>query len=253
MHRVVYWLLRVLKLIICSNAPKEAPLHTFGGYIPVFYRMFCDCIGPKQRIGIMRSGQYCTLSGLSYCCAVDVWFQPWEALTENMLPSGAIHAAADTDKSQLKTADVNSLFPGDARIQPLPLPLGPAYNNSNFKAYLNVTVQMYTDQPRGSFSVNQSVLSNLVNGLGRLYYPQGVLFEVWLHTFTPSLSNTIHSTAGKRTPVNTSQIPPQSLQLANAGTGSHSCKWERLDGRLHHSGRGTQLGPVRQHADDAAG
>ena len=103
-----------------------------------------------------------------------------ESLTDHLLPSGAVCAGADTDKSQLKTADVNSLFPGDARIQPLPLPLGPAYNNTDFKAYLNVTVQMYTDQPAGSFAVNQSVLSNLVNGLGRLYYPQGVLFEVWL-------------------------------------------------------------------------
>ena len=106
---------------------------------------------------------------------VRVW---QKALTDTLLPSGAIHAVSDTDKSQLKTADVNSLFPGDARIQPLPLPLGPAYNNSDFKAYVNVTVQMYTDQPAGSFAVNQSVLSNLVNGLGRLYYPQGVLFEV---------------------------------------------------------------------------
>ena len=149
-----------------------------------------------------------------------------EALTDTLLPAGAICAVSDTDKSQLKTADVNSLFPGDARIQPLPLPLGPAYNNSDFKAYVNVTVQMYTDQPAGSFAVNQSVLSNLVNGLGRLYYPQGVLFEVWLHTFTFSLSNKEIRTAGKHTPVNTSRIPLHRLKLANAGTGSHSREWE---------------------------
>ena len=90
-----------------------------------------------------------------------------------------------TDKSQLKTADVNSLFPGDARIQPLPLPLGPAYNNSDFKAYINVTFQMYTDQPSSSFAVNQSVLSNIVNQLGQLYYPQGVLFEVGMFPLHP--------------------------------------------------------------------
>ena len=138
-----------------------------------------------------------------------------EALTDTLLPAGAICAVSDTDKSQLKTADVNSLFPGDARIQPLPLPLGPAYNNSDFKAYVNVTVQMYTDQPAGSFAVNQSVLSNLVNGLGRLYYPQGVLFEVWLHTFTFSLSNKgnqdsrqAHTSQYKSNP----STPPQACQ-----------------------------------------
>ena len=90
-----------------------------------------------------------------------------------------------TDESQLKTADVNSLFPGDARIQPLPLPLGPAYNNSDFKAYVNVTFHMYTDQPSSSFAVNQSVLSNIVNQLGQLYYPQGVLFEVGMFPLHP--------------------------------------------------------------------
>ena len=70
------------------------------------------------------------------------------------------------------------MFPGGARAQPLPLPLGPAYNNSDFKAYVNVTFQMYTDQPASGFAVNQSFLSLLVNQLGQLYYPQGVLFEV---------------------------------------------------------------------------
>ena len=94
------------------------------------------------------------------------------------LHAGGKAAAADSDKSQLKTADVNSLFPGGARAQPLPLPLGPAYNSSDFKAYVNVTVQMYTDQPASGFAVNQSFLSLLVNQLGQLYYPQGVLFEV---------------------------------------------------------------------------
>lgn len=43
---------------------------------------------------------------------------------------------------------------------------------------MNVTFQMYTDQPQSAFAVNQSVLSDLVNQLGQLYYPQGVLFEV---------------------------------------------------------------------------
>lgn len=87
-------------------------------------------------------------------------------------------AATDSDKSQLKTADVNSMFPGGARAQPLPLPLGPAYNNSDFNSYVNVTFQMYTDQPASAFAVNQSLLSQLVNQLGQLYYPRGVLFEV---------------------------------------------------------------------------
>lgn len=73
---------------------------------------------------------------------------------------------------------MNSLFPGAARAQPLPLPLGPAYNTSDFKAYVNITFQMSTDQPASGFAVNQSFLSLLVNQLGQLYYPQGVLFEV---------------------------------------------------------------------------
>ena len=100
------------------------------------------------------------------------------ACSPGSLHAGWQAAAADTDKSQLKTADVNSLFPGGARTQPLALPLGPAYNNSDFKSYVNVTFQMYTDQPAGGFAVNQSFLSLLVNQLGQLYYPQGVLFEV---------------------------------------------------------------------------
>ena len=87
-------------------------------------------------------------------------------------------AAADADKSQLHTMDVNALFPGGATVQPLPLPLGPAYNTSDFKAFLNVTINMYTDRPFGNWSITQTSLSSLVNEMGQLYYPLGVLFEV---------------------------------------------------------------------------
>ena len=78
------------------------------------------------------------------------------------------------------------MFPGGARAQPLPLPLGPAYNNSDFNSFVNVTFQMYTDQPARAFAVNQSLLSQLVNQLGQLYYPQGVLFEVSISVCLPS-------------------------------------------------------------------
>lgn len=63
-------------------------------------------------------------------------------------------------------------------MQPLPLPLGPAYNNSDFQAFVNVTVSAYADGPAGSFAVNLTSLSGLVNSLGQIYYPQGILFEV---------------------------------------------------------------------------
>ncbi len=87
-------------------------------------------------------------------------------------------ASSDGDNSQLHTAATNALFPSGAGIQPLPLPLGPAYNNSNFKAFVNITVSAYANGPASSFIVNITSLSILVNSLGKLYYPQGILFEV---------------------------------------------------------------------------
>ena len=90
-------------------------------------------------------------------------------------------ASFDGDNSQLHTAATNALFPGGAGVQPLPLPLGPAYNNSNFKAFVNVTVSAYADGPASSFNVNITTLSTLVNSLGKLYYPLGILFEVLLN------------------------------------------------------------------------
>jgi hypothetical protein len=88
---------------------------------------------------------------------------------------------SNEDNSQLQTLATNSLFPGGAKVQPLPLPLGPAYNNSDFDAFVNVTLSYYADAPFSSFSVNQSTLALLVNLLGQLYYPEGILFEVVSH------------------------------------------------------------------------
>lgn len=90
-------------------------------------------------------------------------------------------APAEGDNSQLHTAATNALFPGGASVLPLPLPLGPAYNISNFRAFVNVTVSAYADGLASNFAVNVSTLSDLVNLLGQLYYPQGILFEVSLH------------------------------------------------------------------------
>ncbi|BDA40607.1 probable serine/threonine-protein kinase CTR1 at N-terminal half [Coccomyxa sp. Obi] len=104
------------------------------------------------------------------CCITNGWAAP-----------------SDGDNSQLHTAAANSLFPGGAGIQPLPLPLGPAYNNSNFKAFVNVTVSAYADGPASSFTVNITTLSILVNSLGKLYYPMGILFEVL--SMVPANSN----------------------------------------------------------------
>ena len=113
---------------------------------------------------------------------------------------------------------------------------------------------MYTDQPAGSFAINQSVLTNFVSGLGRLYYPQGVLFEVWLlNLLLYPLKLRMQHSSQEDTSHHTLSSSTESLQLVNTGVGSCSRQWERLDGGLHHSGSGKQLGPVRQHADDAAG
>ena len=95
-----------------------------------------------------------------------------------MLGGAGLAQGAQTDNSQLQTLQVNSLFPGDATVQPLPLPLGPAYNTSSFRAFLNVTFSYYADAPSSSFAITQGALATLVNLLGRLYYPEGILFEV---------------------------------------------------------------------------
>lgn len=105
---------------------------------------------------------------------------------ETICMSGACYctgcaAPADGDNSQLHTLATNALFPGGASVLPLPLPLGPAYNTSNFRAYVNVTVSAYADGPASGFTVNISTLSDLVNLLGQMYYPQGILFQVRLH------------------------------------------------------------------------
>ena len=71
---------------------------------------------------------------------------------------------------------------------PLPLPLGPAYNTSSFRAFVNITVNAYADGPASSFPVNISTLSDLVNLLGQMYYPQGILFQVRVHRMTLLLS-----------------------------------------------------------------
>lgn len=94
------------------------------------------------------------------------------------LGGAGVAQGAQTDNSQLQTLQVNSLFPGGATVQPLPLPLGPAYNTSSFRAFLNVTFSYYADAPSTNFTITQGALATLVNVLGRLYYPQGILFEV---------------------------------------------------------------------------
>ena len=87
-------------------------------------------------------------------------------------------AAAQADSSQLHVALTDALFPGSALVQPTPLPLGPAYNTSSFEAFMNVTLQYYADAPAAGFAVTQASLGTLVNLLGQLYYPEGILFEV---------------------------------------------------------------------------
>jgi hypothetical protein len=41
-----------------------------------------------------------------------------------------------------------------------------------------VTFSYYADAPSTNFTITQGALATLVNVLGRLYYPQGILFEV---------------------------------------------------------------------------
>ena len=86
-----------------------------------------------------------------------------------VLPAGC--AAAQADSSQLHVGQTDALFPGGAVVQPTPLPLGPAYNTSSFRAFMNVTLQCYADAPAAGFAVTQGSLGTLVNLLGQLYLP----------------------------------------------------------------------------------
>ena len=42
---------------------------------------------------------------------------------------------------------------------------------------MNMTLRAYADAPAAGFAVTQGNLGILVNLLGQLYYPQGILFE----------------------------------------------------------------------------
>ncbi|KAK9832049.1 hypothetical protein WJX81_002111 [Elliptochloris bilobata] len=93
-------------------------------------------------------------------------------------PSAPAPGARDVSLLHVGTVDV--LFPGSpaSPLQPVPLPLGPAYNTSTgFAAAWNVSATLTLDAPM-PLRANESAVGAVVRALGTAFYPSGALFEL---------------------------------------------------------------------------